>query len=126
VLRTTERQFEPQPASAAAARDFVGAAVTGTGVDRADAMLLTSELVSNAILHAHSDFAVRITIDDDDAVSVAVCNHTPELLPIAREPTATGGRGLALIEGIAQAWGFESSPDSKRVWFRLGRASTAE
>jgi anti-sigma regulatory factor (Ser/Thr protein kinase) len=112
------RRFVPQLESASAARRFVSSAVRDTGIDRDEAMLLTSELVSNAILHAQSDFEVRVDIDNDD-VLVAVVNHSPDLLPIAREPTSVGGRGLSIIDTIADSWGFESHADKKLVWFRL-------
>jgi anti-sigma regulatory factor (Ser/Thr protein kinase) len=77
--------------------------------------------VTNAILHAHSEFEVRVDIGDDD-VCVAVVNHSPDLLPVTREPTSVGGRGLSIINEIASSWGFESRADAKRVWFRLGRS----
>ena len=119
------RRFVPQVESAFAARQFVTSAVSGTGVDHDEAMLLTSELVNNAILHAQTDFEVRVDINDDDDVCVAVVNHSPEMLPIAREPSSTGGRGLRIIDRIADSWGFESRADSKLVWFRLARAAPA-
>ena len=119
------RRFVPQVESASAARRFVTSAVSGTRVDRDQAMLLTSELVNNAILHAKSEFEVRVDIDDHDDVFVAVVNHSPEMLPIAREPSSAGGRGLAIIDRIADSWGFESRANSKLVWFRLTGAAPA-
>ncbi len=113
------RRFAPQVESASAARRFVTSAVSGTCVDPDDAVLLTSELVNNAILHAHSDFEVRIDIEDHDHVFVAVVNHSPNMLPISREPSSMGGRGLTIIDRIADSWGFESRAESKLVWFRL-------
>jgi anti-sigma regulatory factor (Ser/Thr protein kinase) len=112
-------QFVPRMESAVAARNFVRDAVRETNIDRDDAMLLTSELVNNAILHAHTAFEVRVDVADDNAVYVAVVNHAPEMLLVAREATAEGGRGLALIAHIANAWGFESHADTKLVWFQL-------
>jgi len=123
-MHSVGRRFVPQLESAATARDFVRAAVRGTRIDRSEALLLTSELVNNAIVHAHGDFEVRVDIDDD-AVRVAVVNHSPDLLPVRREPAANGGRGLEIIDGIADAWGYESRPDAKLVWFELGGAACA-
>ena len=34
-------------------------------------------------------------------------------------PEATGGRGVALVEALAQEWGWQPHPPGKRVWFRL-------
>jgi two-component sensor histidine kinase len=118
-MYSVERSFVPELESAFAARQFVSAAVRDTSIDLDEAILLTSELVSNAILHAQSDFEVRVDIGDHDDLFVAVVNHSPALLPVAREPSSTGGRGLAIIESIADAWGFESRADAKLVWFRL-------
>ena len=115
----TERRFLPRAESAAAARSFVCETVRESSADRDDVLLLTSELVNNAILHARSEFDVRVDIEDDYAVCVTVLNHAPELLLLAREPSASGGRGLALIDAVANAWGFESRVDTKSVWFRL-------
>jgi len=91
-------------------------------VDRANALLLTSELVNNAIMHAEGDFQVRVSIEDDDAVRVVVVNHAPELLLLAKEPSTEGGRGLALIDQLASSWGFERRDDMKLVWFMLAAA----
>jgi sigma-B regulation protein RsbU (phosphoserine phosphatase) len=117
-----ERRFSPTPESAVAARRFVGSAVQGTSVDRDNALLLTSELVNNAIMYAQSEFEVRVSIEDEDAVRVAVVNHAPQLLLLSREPSAEGGRGLALIDQLASAWGFERRADMKLVWFLLAAA----
>jgi len=114
-----ERRFAPTPESAAAVRDFVEGAVLQTRVDREDALLLTSELVNNAIVHAQSEFEVRVSVEDADAFRVVVVNHAPELLLIVKEPADEVGRGLAILDGIANAWGFERRADVKSVWFEL-------
>jgi anti-sigma regulatory factor (Ser/Thr protein kinase) len=122
VNRSLQRRFAPSPESAAEARQFVGSAVQGTSVDRANALLLTSELVNNAIMHAESEFEVRVSIEDGDAVRVVVVNHAPQLLLLSREPSTEGGRGLALIDQLANSWGFERRDDMKLVWFMLAAA----
>jgi anti-sigma regulatory factor (Ser/Thr protein kinase) len=114
----TER-FAPRPESAAAARHFVAEAIRETDVDADDAMLLTSELVTNAIIHARGEFEVRVTIEGPDDVCIVVANHSPDILLIVRNAPAQGGRGLELIDRVATAWGFERERDAKLVWFRL-------
>jgi len=114
-----ERSFAPQPESAAAARNFVDRAIDGTNVDLFAAMLLTSELVNNAIVHAQTMFDVRVCVDTDGTVSVAVVDRAPDLVAKVRQPSSDSGRGLALVDGIADAWGSERQTDTKRVWFRL-------
>lgn len=121
-MRQAERRFAPRPESAAEAREFVSSAVRETTIDHDDALLLTSELVNNAIVHAKSDFEVRVSIEDAEAVRIDVVNHAPQLLLLAREPSDESGRGLAILDAIASAWGFERQADVKSVWFQLSGA----
>jgi anti-sigma regulatory factor (Ser/Thr protein kinase) len=87
------------------------------------ALLLTSELVTNVVVHtdsvgvdvrAHCDGArLRVCVDD--------ATMTP-LKPVRRdgpEPPAGRGRGLWLVEALAARWGCEALPDGKRVWFEV-------
>lgn len=89
-------------------------------VDLVDAaVLLTSEVVTNAVLHART--AVTLTIErEDDAVRVGVSDRSP-VTPAMRNhsETATTGRGLHLIENLASSWSVEGDANGKTVWFRL-------
>jgi hypothetical protein len=89
-----------------------------------DAVLLTSELVTNAVVHAGT--AVQVTCRlADGAIEVVVSDgHPGRQVPEApdREPIATertGGRGLLLPAALASAWGVAYGRASKAVWFRL-------
>jgi anti-sigma regulatory factor (Ser/Thr protein kinase) len=85
------------------------------------AELLTSELVSNAILHAGTTFDVCVDIvDDDDAVVISVVDHSP-ILPVLRQPDleAPGGRGIFLVDRLSAAWGVDPVDHGKRVWCRV-------
>jgi anti-sigma regulatory factor (Ser/Thr protein kinase) len=114
--------FPPIPASVRAARSRVHGCLHTHGVDRLadDAALLTSELVTNAVVHART--FVQISIDwDADRLRVQAGDRSPEL-PHLRPPTGQtqpGGLGLTLIAAIAQRWGFESRGGGKVVWFEL-------
>jgi anti-sigma regulatory factor (Ser/Thr protein kinase) len=114
----TER-FAARPESAAAARHFVADVIRDTAIDRSDALLVTSELVTNAIMHAHTEFEVQVRVEAPDDVCIIIRNHAPEILLIVRAEQVDGGRGLALIDRLASAWGFERQPDAKLVWVRL-------
>lgn len=84
-------------------------------------VLLTNELVTNAILHSGSDFDVVIDVDER-LVRVEVRDGSTAR-PNRRNtgPRATSGRGLALVEALASAWGVEGIPgDGKAVWFAVG------
>jgi anti-sigma regulatory factor (Ser/Thr protein kinase)/GAF domain-containing protein len=124
--------YQPEPKAAAAARRFVRDTLQAWVVTRAadghglvdDAVLLTSELVTNAVVHAGT--AVQVTCRlADGAVEVVVSDgHPGRLVPETpdREPVPTertGGRGLLLPAALASAWGVAYGRASKAVWFRL-------
>ena len=98
--------------------------------DRLDeALLLVSELVTNAILHARS--AVQLTmIVLDGAVRFEV-RDTGAALPAVRPPSETSlnGRGLSLLDAVADRWGVEQRTPrrgpGKVVWFELDLPNVA-
>ena len=121
----------PADATAAGkARRLVAAALPGP--ERQDvrdvAALLVSELVTNAVVHAAS--AVELQVDvDEPTVTVRVRDaDTGPLVMRAGGGSELdeGGRGLLLVDRLADAWGTEHNGGRKTVWFRLGAApSTA-
>lgn len=113
--------LNPVPSSAGAARRFVVATLREWDHDElADtAALLVSELVTNAILHARSEVTVAVrALDDRVRVEVADAVDGAPFLRHATD-TATTGRGLALVDACARAWGVEPQPPGKAVWFDL-------
>lgn len=106
------------------ARRFVRETFAGWGISRAvdDALIVVSELVTNAITHADSPCQVRLSIDDT-SVRVEVLDDgvgTPD--PQPPSPTSEHGRGLHLISALTAAWGIEQIPDDgKIVWAELPR-----
>jgi anti-sigma regulatory factor (Ser/Thr protein kinase) len=131
--------YQPEPTAAAAARRFVrdtlhgwvvaDASTDGNGlVD--DAVLLTSELVTNAVVHAGTPVQVTCRLADGAVEVVVSDNHPARLVPEPAEndhPPAerTSGRGLLLPAALASAWGVTYGRASKSVWFRLGPAAHA-
>jgi serine phosphatase RsbU (regulator of sigma subunit)/anti-sigma regulatory factor (Ser/Thr protein kinase) len=133
----------PEPTSAGAARQWVtgrlaawaagrpatGAAAQAAGGRRevgeeplAWAALLTSEVVTNAVLHARTDIGVGVRIDGD-VLHVEVCDQSTSA-PVPKQfgPRAATGRGLVLVERLATAWGVEDREAGKVVWFELALA----
>ena len=83
------------------------------------ALLLTSELVTNAVVHARSPVSVTIRrILDRLRVEVADVGGGALVL---RNPSAdaTGGRGLQLMDALAASWGTSAFDAGKLVWFEL-------
>ena len=132
--------YQPVPAAAAAARHFVRDTLrswelTGRSEEQDalvdDAVLLTSELVTNAVLHAGTPVQVtcRIVGDEPDgAVEIAVLDRRPgQLRPDlphspAEAAERTNGRGLQLPAQLASAWGVTYAGTAKAVWFRISLA----
>jgi anti-sigma regulatory factor (Ser/Thr protein kinase) len=145
--------YQPVPAAAAAARRFVrdtlrswelagewggpGEPAEWTQRDALvdDAVLLTSELVTNAVLHAGTPVQVtcRLLGDlSDGAVEIAVLDRRPVQLRPDRPHTPaeaaerTNGRGLQLPSELATAWGVTYARAAKAVWFRLNFAGRGQ
>ncbi|KRV51493.1 hypothetical protein AQ490_01705 [Wenjunlia vitaminophila] len=120
--------FEPVGRSVATARAFVRDTLQGWGfsdiVD--DAVVLTSELVTNAVVHAGTTADVRC-LRHHTGVRIEVADRYPEReLPLrdgivgrGAGPDREGGRGLLLCAALAARWGVEYTPTHKQVWFHL-------
>ncbi|WP_406419809.1 SpoIIE family protein phosphatase [Streptomyces sp. NBC_01614] len=119
--------FDPVGRSVASARSFVRDTLQGWGfadiVD--DAVVLTSELVTNAVVHAGTSADV-LCLRSDDGVRVEVADRYPEReIPLQGSPVnmgspdREGGRGLQLCAALAGRWGVEYTPTHKQVWFQL-------
>jgi anti-sigma regulatory factor (Ser/Thr protein kinase) len=119
VLLLKEAVFTPDMASPRAARAFVRRTLDERGLPPDAAVLLVSELATNAVLHARTDFLVRVHVTDRLVrVEVQDANERPPL--IGHTPAeATSGRGLHLVQSLASTWGVEGRADGKIVWFEL-------
>ncbi len=88
-----------------------------------DALLLVTELVTNAVLHAGTSVLLSIDTTDDDSVRIEVTDRSPGTAPILRASTpdsSAGGRGLVLLNALATSWGTVHLAMAKSVWFTLG------
>lgn len=120
-LQTVRRHFEATPTDVRAARTFVTEHLGGIAVDESSAALLTSELATNALLHARTAFDVTITTDAL-AVEVSITDaSSDDIRPDVPVLESNRGRGLTLVDQLADAWGTTRTADSKTVWFRLQR-----
>jgi CheY-like chemotaxis protein len=120
-----DADFPSDTRSVGSARAFVQRTLEGW---REDALgdtvtLLLSELVTNAVVHAASAPNVAIHLLPD-RVHVEVADaDTTELHAVEASPDAESGRGLALVEALADRWGQAALPDGKVVWFEVLRPS---
>lgn len=105
------------------ARELVAAQVTALPApQRGDAVLLASELVTNAVLHGASPITLRLSAAPG-RIRVEVHDHGTALpVPRTDRPRiAPGGLGLVLVEALASYWGVTRTPDraGKGVWFEM-------
>jgi PAS domain S-box-containing protein len=116
-----ERRLPPQPASVGEARRMIRELLAAS--DRDDlietAVLLVSEVVTNAMLHAGTPIDVAAYLDDD-GLHVEVGDGSLHL-PVRRRyaTTAGTGRGLLMLEQMVDDWGVARHQRGKTVWFRL-------
>jgi anti-sigma regulatory factor (Ser/Thr protein kinase) len=89
-----------------------------SGADPDAAALVASELATNAVIHANTDFEVRVP-EHDTAFRVEIVNDAPEMIVALRDPTDHSGRGLHIVDALTQSWGTETTSDQKIVWFEL-------
>ena len=99
------------------ARDFVREQLLDTHVDIDRAVLLTSELASNAVTQARSSYEVTIR-RNEGSVRVELLNGAPKRRSGLRSPVEDRRR-LRIMEAMASRWGTESEPGHKLVWFEL-------
>ncbi len=113
------RTFACRPAEVSAARRLVRSALDGHDAELIDAAeLMTSELASNCVRHAQTDFEVRICAREEVRIEVRDRGEgSPRVL--SPTPDQPSGRGLAIVEALARRWGVISKPEGKVVWFTL-------
>jgi anti-sigma regulatory factor (Ser/Thr protein kinase) len=127
------RKFPEAKSSVPQARQFVAESLTDVVPEVCEtAALLVSELATNAVVHAESEFAVtvvypaasgrvRVEVTDQDETQ-----PTPSRPP----PNIPHGRGLLLVASLADEWGVQEARrrSGKSVWFELAptASNTAE
>ena len=113
-----EIDFQPQPRAAGDIRRAAGSWLHERGFPAAgldDLLLVVSELVTNAVVHARTAAHFGLRWDGRRAtVEVTDGNGRPPALPA--EAPAIGGRGLFLVDRLTTAWGSDARPSGKTVW----------
>jgi anti-sigma regulatory factor (Ser/Thr protein kinase) len=115
----------PEERSPAAARRIVRNAVLEAGLDHVldEALLLTTELVTNALVHGGTEVELEVEAEDELLrVLVSDRGHGRVLLAATPSEEREGGRGIYLVDALASAWGTRQSPHGKTVWFELGNS----
>lgn len=118
------------PAEVGRARRWARSRLLGSGIGAdeplADTLiLLISELVTNAVVHTGCPAVLRMLFPDssDSTVRVEVADSS-DCPPTPRHAhrDETGGRGLELVDGLADRWGWQPEGAGKRIWCEVDRA----
>jgi anti-sigma regulatory factor (Ser/Thr protein kinase) len=117
-------EYDPCPSAVREARAEVRRQLEGWGLaERGDVAevteLLVSELATNALLHAASRF--RLTLSAAHGVLRCEVADAGRRVPqVVDAGSAESGRGMFLVDALAQRWGCHQDGAGKTVWFELG------
>jgi anti-sigma regulatory factor (Ser/Thr protein kinase) len=123
-------ELPPEASSAAIARTAVRSLLLGApmpvdpqALDRV--LLLTSEVVTNAILHARTSMRLTAGVDGEQVVVRVYDGLRAVPRRRAYRQDAGTGRGMHLVEALADDWGVEETAAGKCVWFTIAVNSQA-
>ena len=114
-----ERVWPPEPVSVSHTRRFLRETLdlwSLQAVGDAAAVVL-SELATNAVLHARTDFTVRLSQPGKHALHLSVTDGSTRLPRWSEDLHGPGGRGLRLIDALSADWGaMLNGMEGKTVW----------
>ncbi|MFJ7902929.1 ATP-binding protein [Streptomyces sp. NPDC096198] len=131
-------EIRPDPAEVGRARRWARSRLAGSGIGADEPLaetliLLVSELVTNAVVHTGCPAVLRLLLTGvrDDAsgtpggtvrLEVADASARPPVPRHARGDE-TGGRGLELVDGLADRWGWDPEGPGKLIWCEVDRCA---
>jgi anti-sigma regulatory factor (Ser/Thr protein kinase) len=118
-----ELTLPPTVESVGVGRRFVDQALSDWGLEDLSytAALLTSEVLTNSVLHARTPIVLTVGREGQDAVTVSVhdgSSHEPRRRRHAQD--ATTGRGIELLEKLSDSWAVHSERTGKTLTFTVG------
>ncbi|MFE6686689.1 ATP-binding protein [Streptomyces sp. NPDC057743] len=124
-------EVRPDPSEVGRARRWARSRLAGSGIGADEPLaetliLLISELVTNAVVHTGASARVRLCFSGSGAVVGTVRVEVVDTS--ARPPRPrhadgedTNGRGLELVDGLADRWGWQREGAGKRIWCEVDR-----
>ncbi|WP_371528621.1 ATP-binding protein [Streptomyces sp. NBC_01283] len=132
-------EVRPDPAEVGRARRWARSRLAGSGIGVDEPLaetliLLISELVTNAVVHTGCPAVLRMRLPDVPEVPEEAADAGPGTVRVevadasARPPKqrhadgdATNGRGLELVDGLADRWGWQTEGAGKSIWCEVDR-----
>ncbi|MFH8471104.1 ATP-binding protein [Streptomyces sp. NPDC018000] len=123
----------PDPAEVGRARRWARSRLVGSGIGDDEPLaetliLLISELVTNAVVHTGCPAVLRMLFGSTGAAGAAGTVRVEVADSSCRPPQQrhaagedTGGRGLELVDGLADRWGWQPEGAGKRIWCEVDR-----
>lgn len=111
-----EAEFEADPRSIRAVRRFVREELTGR-LRLDDVVLTTSELATNVVRHARTEFAVRLA-SNGESIRLEVCDGS-SIVPAVKE-LGNRARGLRVVQTVSDRWGVDVTENGKTIWAEFG------
>ncbi|WP_072485697.1 ATP-binding protein [Streptomyces atratus] len=125
----------PDPAEVGRARRWARSRLVGSGIRDDEPLaetliLLISELVTNAVVHTGCPAVLRMLFGPTGAAGAAGTVRVEVADASCRPPQQrhaagedTNGRGLELVDGLADRWGWQPEGAGKRIWCEVDRAA---
>jgi anti-sigma regulatory factor (Ser/Thr protein kinase) len=114
--------LEPTPAAARAARVFVAEHAGALDRDTAyAAAICASELVTNGVLHARTPIVLGVTLGAQRLMITVADRSTDHPHTPPPDDDRPSGRGIVLVDALADQWGVYDQTEGKTVWFTLSR-----
>jgi anti-sigma regulatory factor (Ser/Thr protein kinase) len=128
AVETVSCEFSPVDTAGTDARAFLRSTLETWELDGLGEVteLLTDELVTNVVRHAGTRMTVR-ALRQPSRIRVEVADTSRDRPVLMHpEPLDRGGRGMLLVDTLADEWGTEMRDDGKTVWFEIDARRAAE
>ncbi|KAF5996527.1 ATP-binding protein [Streptomyces mirabilis] len=127
-------EIRPDPAEVGRARRWARSRLAGSGIGADEPLaetliLLVSELVTNAVVHTGCPAVLRLSLpgvlgESIGTVRLEVADSSARPpVPRHAEGDETNGRGLELVDGLADRWGWNPEGAGKSIWCEVDRCT---
>ncbi|GGX78620.1 ATP-binding protein [Streptomyces hiroshimensis] len=135
-----QMEVRADPAEVGRARRWARSRLAGSGIGVDEPLaetliLLISELVTNAVVHTGCPAVLRMLFPGAGGAGAGAYGGTVrvEVADISARPPRrrcaggedTGGRGLELVDGLADRWGWQAEGSGKRIWCEVDRTGSS-